>query len=51
MGKHENKSTGNGQGDFDPSRSKDVQDAGGGRHSEEDKGDQGGQRDEDDHNK
>jgi hypothetical protein len=48
MGKHENKNTGDGQGNFDPSKTKDVQDAGGGRHSGEDKGDQGGQGDEGD---
>lgn len=40
MAKHENKSTGNGQGDFDASKTKDVRDAGGGKHSDEDKGGQ-----------
>jgi hypothetical protein len=40
MVKHGDKSTDNGQGNYDPTKSKDVQDAGGGRHSSEDKGDQ-----------
>jgi len=48
MGKHEDKSSGNGQGNFDLSATKDVQDAGGGRHSGEDKGDQGGPSDQGD---
>jgi hypothetical protein len=40
MARHAAKSTGNGQGNYDPARSKDVREAGGGRHSGEDKGDQ-----------
>jgi hypothetical protein len=40
MVKHGDKSTDNGQGNYDPAKSKDVKDAGGGRHSSEDKGDQ-----------
>lgn len=39
MAKHGDKSTDNGQGNYDPTKSKDVKDAGGGRHSSEDKGD------------
>lgn len=38
MGKHESKITGNGQGEFGFSRTKDVREAGGGRHSAEDSG-------------
>jgi hypothetical protein len=41
MGKHDNRSTVNGQGELDLSKTKDVQEAGGGKHSGEDKGDQG----------
>ena len=37
MGKHENKITGDAQGTYDLARTKDVQEAGGGRHSSEDK--------------
>jgi hypothetical protein len=37
MVKHGDKSTDNGQGNYDPTKSKD---AGGGRHSSQDKGDQ-----------
>ena len=40
MGKHENKSTMDAQGDLDLSRTKEVQEASGGRHSDEDRGDQ-----------
>ena len=47
MARHADKSTGNGQGDYDPARSKDVREAGGGRHSSEDKDDQGREDDED----
>ncbi len=39
MVKHGDKSTDNGQGNYDPTKSKDVKDAGSGRHSSEDKGD------------
>jgi hypothetical protein len=39
MGKHESKITGNGQGEFDLSKTKDVREAGGGQHSAEDRGD------------
>lgn len=38
MAKHENKTEGDGQGTFDPSKTKDVNDAGGGRHDADDKG-------------
>ncbi|SFQ27102.1 hypothetical protein [Amycolatopsis rubida] len=38
MAKHENKAEGDGQGTFDPSKTKDVDDAGGGRHDSEDTG-------------
>ncbi len=48
MAKHEDKSSGNGQGKFDPSKTKDVQETGGGRHRDQDKGDQGGHGDEGD---
>lgn len=48
MGKHDNKSTGDGQGKFDPTRTKKVEDADGGRHSGEDKG---GKDDKDDDKK
>lgn len=48
MGKHDNKSTGNGQGNLDLSKTKDVRESGGGRHSDEDKGDQGTQGKQDD---
>lgn len=50
MSKHQDKSTGDGQGNFDPSRTKDVQEAGGGRHSGEDRGDEDDQRDQGDGN-
>lgn len=46
MVKHGDKSTDNGQGNYDPAKSKDAKDAGGGRHSSEDKGDRGDQGDE-----
>jgi hypothetical protein len=46
MAKHDDKSTDNGQGNYDPTKSKDVTDAGGGRHSSEDKGDGDDQADE-----
>lgn len=45
MGKHDNKSTVDGQGDLDISKTKDVRDSGGGKHSDEDKGDQNQQDD------
>jgi hypothetical protein len=48
MARHADKSTGNGQGNYDPARSKDVRETGGGRHSSEDKGDQDDQGQEDD---
>jgi hypothetical protein len=47
MGKHENKIIRNGQGTLDLSRTKDVRDASVGKHSDEDKGDQGQQDDQD----
>jgi hypothetical protein len=47
MGKHENKIIKNGQGTLDISRTKDVRDASGGKHSDEDKGDQDQQDDQD----
>ncbi|MFN2496336.1 MAG: hypothetical protein ABR608_10595 [Pseudonocardiaceae bacterium] len=46
MGKHDDKSTGNGQGNLDLSKTKDVRDAGSGRHSDEDQGDQDQQDDQ-----
>jgi hypothetical protein len=46
MGKHENKIIRNGQGTLDLSRTKDVRDASGGKHSDEDKGDQDQQDDQ-----
>jgi hypothetical protein len=46
MGKHDNKSTVDGQGDLDLSKTKDVREAGGVRHSDEDKGEQGQQDDQ-----
>lgn len=46
MGRHDSKITRNGEGKLDISRTKDVRDAGGGRHSDEDKGDQGNQDDQ-----
>jgi hypothetical protein len=46
MAKHGDKSTDNGQGNYDPTKSKDVKDAGGGRHSSEDTGDQDDQGNE-----
>ena len=46
MGKHENKIIRNGQGALDLSRTKDVRDASGGKHSDEDKGDQDQQDDQ-----
>jgi len=51
MGKHENKIIGDAQGGYDPARTKDVQEVGGGRHSSEDIGnadDQGHVDEEDD---
>lgn len=51
MGKHENKIIGDAQGVYDPVRTKDVLEVGGGRHSSEDMGhadDQGHADDEDD---
>jgi hypothetical protein len=39
MGKREDKSDRDGDGDYDPSKTKDVNDAGGGRHGTDDKGD------------
>ena len=39
MGKHEDSRQGDGQGDYDHSKTKDVKDAGGGRHDKDDKGD------------
>jgi hypothetical protein len=48
MARHADKSTGDGQVNYDPTRSKDVREAGGGRHSSEDKGDQDDQDHEDD---
>lgn len=47
MARHADKSTGNGQGNYDPARSKDVQEAGSGRHSSKDKDDQDREDDED----
>ncbi|WP_410646509.1 NYN domain-containing protein [Amycolatopsis sp. cmx-4-54] len=38
MAKHEDKTEGDGQGTYDPAKTKDVGDAGGGRHDSEDKG-------------
>jgi hypothetical protein len=46
MVKHADKSADNGQGNYDSAKSNDVQDAGGGRHSSEDKGDRGDQGEE-----
>ena len=48
MAKHGDKSTDNGRGNYDPTKSKDVKDAGGGRHSSEDKSDRNDQGDEKD---
>lgn len=48
MGKHENKIIRNGQGKLNLSRTKDVRDASGGKHSDEDKG--GDQDQQDDQN-
>ncbi|MGH3708801.1 MAG: hypothetical protein ACRDQ9_09780 [Pseudonocardiaceae bacterium] len=39
MGKHDKKIVFDGQGDFDISKTKDVREAGSGRHRDEDKGD------------
>lgn len=39
MSRHEENVSGNGQGELDLSKTKDVQDAGSGRHSGEDRGD------------
>lgn len=39
MGRHEENVTGDGQGELDVSRTKDVQEASGGQHSTEDRGD------------
>ena len=47
MGRHDNKITENGRGNLDISKTKDVREAGGGRHSDEDKGDQSQQNDQD----
>ena len=38
MGRHESKITGNGQGELDLSKTKDVRDSGSGQHSIEDRG-------------
>jgi hypothetical protein len=38
MAKHENKAECDGQGTFDPAKTKDVNEAGGGRHGKDDKG-------------
>ncbi|MBV8542322.1 MAG: hypothetical protein JO063_07395 [Pseudonocardiales bacterium] len=46
MGKHESKSAVDGQGELDPAKTKDAQEAGGGRHSAEDKGDEDGKDDD-----
>lgn len=46
MGRHENQSIKNGQGTLDTTKTKDVRDSGGGKHSDEDRGDQD-QRDQD----
>jgi hypothetical protein len=46
MAKHGDKSTDNGQGNYDPTKSKNVEDAGGGRHSSEDKDERDDQGDE-----
>ena len=46
MGRHESKITGNGQGELDLSKTKDVRDSGSGQHSIEDRGDKDG-KDED----
>lgn len=43
MGRHENKAEGDGQGTLDPSKTKDVNDAGGGRHDRDDRGDDEGE--------
>jgi hypothetical protein len=48
MAKHADKSTGDGRVHYDPAKSKDVREAGGGRHSSEDKGDPDEQGHEDD---
>jgi hypothetical protein len=37
MAKHDSKGERDGQGTFDPSKTKDVRDAGGGRHDKDDK--------------
>jgi hypothetical protein len=50
MAKHADKSTGNGQGDFGLSKIKNMREAGGGKHSSEDRvdqDDQGYENDED----
>lgn len=47
MGKRESKSTVNGQGILDLSGTKEVREAGGGKHGSADKGDQGHEDDED----
>jgi hypothetical protein len=48
MAKHGDKSIDNGQGNYDPTKSKEVKDAGGGRHSSEDEVDRKDQGDEKD---
>jgi hypothetical protein len=48
MGKHENKIIGDVQGVYDPARTRDAQEAGGGRHSSEDTGNEDDQGNEDD---
>ncbi|MGH3798514.1 MAG: hypothetical protein ACRDSP_27055 [Pseudonocardiaceae bacterium] len=44
MGKHDDKITSDGRGQTDPRDTKDVQDAGGGKHSSDDRGEQRGQQ-------
>jgi hypothetical protein len=51
VGRHEDKSTGNGQGELDLAKTKDMQKAGGGRHSAEDQGDEDNKDEEDDDTK
>lgn len=38
MAKHEDKSEGDGQGDYEHDKTKDSKDAGGGKHDKDDKG-------------
>ena len=47
MGKRGNKSDDNGQGTFDINKTKDVRDSSGGRHSDQDRGDQNRRDDQD----